>query len=187
MSAGKVSDKCSKGGLVLTSLSGNISSPMFPDVYPPRQTCRWIISAPQGHRVQLSFHTFQLETCLIPFICTCDYVRIRDGNDEKSPSLGKFCGGNKPPFIQSSGRFLWVEFVTDRTRNERGFNATYTNVGMKFVFTLFRPSSDLLTFLQSYLVSQNPRTRKISGGGGMGDLENIATKVAIKLVVSHRA
>ena len=139
---------------------------MFPDVYPPRQTCRWIISAPQGHRVQLSFHTFQLETCLIPFICTCDYVRIRDGNDEKSPSLGNFCGGNKPPFIQSSGRFLWVEFVTDRTRNERGFNATYTNVGMKFVFTLFRPSSDLLTFLQSYLVSQNPRTRKISGGGG---------------------
>lgn len=139
---------------------------MFPDVYPPRQTCRWIISAPQGHRVQLSFLTFHLETCLIPFICTCDYVRIRDGYDEKSPSLGKFCGGNKPPFIQSSGRFLWVEFVTDRTRNEKGFHATYTNVGMKFVFTLFRPSSALLIFLQSYLVSQNPRTRKILGGQG---------------------
>lgn len=142
---------------------------MFPDVYPPRQTCRWIISAPQGHRVQLSFHRFHLETCLIPFFCTCDYVRIRDGNNEKSPSLGKFCGGNKPPFIQSSGRFLWVEFVTDRTRNEKGFHATYTNVGMKFVFTLFKPSSDLLFFLQSYLVSQNPSdqdTKNIPGGGG---------------------
>lgn len=144
MSAGKVSDTCSEDGVVLTGMSGNISSPMFPDVYPPRQTCRWIISAPQGHRVQLSFHTFQLETCLLPFICTCDYIRIRDGNDEKSPSLGKFCGGNKPPFIQSSGRFLWVEFVTDRTRNEKGFHATYTNVGMKICFhsvqTFFRPS-----------------------------------------------
>ena len=72
------------------------------------------------------------------------------------PVWENFCGGNKPPFIQSSGRFLWVEFVTDRTRNEKGFHATYTNVGMKFVFTLFKPSSDLLFFLQSYLVSQNP-------------------------------
>lgn len=149
---------------------------MFPDVYPPRQTCRWIISAPQGHRVQLSFHTFQLETCLLPFICTCDYFRIRDGNDEKSPSLGKFCGGNKPPFIQSSGRFLWVEFVTDRTRNEKGFHATYTNVGMKICFhsvqTFFRPS-----FISAVISRQSKPSRlgheKYTPGWGVGELENI--------------
>ena len=109
------------------------SSPNYPSNYPNSRTCRWIISVPQDHLVQLSFQTFVLETCLISSVCSCDHVEIRDGSDGNSPRLGRFCGVNKPPPTQSTGRFLWVEFDTDLTRNEKGFDATYTAVGMNFL------------------------------------------------------
>ena len=124
--------QCNKDGFILTNSSGSFASPNYPSNYPSSRTCRWIISVPQGHRIQLSFQTFILETCLISSFCSCDHVEIRDGSDGNSPSLGRFCGVNKPPPIQSTGRFLWVEFDSDLTRNKEGFNATYTAVGTNF-------------------------------------------------------
>lgn len=121
--------QCNSNGFILTGSNGSFSSPNYPSDYPNSETCRWIISAPQGHLVQLNFQTFVLETCLVPLICSCDHVEVRDGSDANSPKLGKFCGNNKPAPIQSSGRYMWVEFDSDLTRNEKGFYATYIAVG----------------------------------------------------------
>ena len=122
--------QCSSSGVILSTSSGSFSSPNYPSNYPNSRTCRWIIVVQDGHRVQLTFQTFVLETCVIPSVCTCDHVEIRDGSDRSSPSFGRFCGNNKPSPIHSSGRSLWIEFDSDLTTNEKGFSATYTTIGM---------------------------------------------------------
>ena len=72
---------------------------------------------------------------MIPAICTCDHVEVRDGSDGDSTKLGTFCGNNKPAPVHSSGRFMWVEFDSDLTSNERGFLATYTAVGKSLLLS----------------------------------------------------
>ena len=124
-----VNAQCDPNGHILTGSSGSFSSPNYPSDYPNSATCRWIISVPKHHRIQLTFQTFVFETCLVPSICTCDHVEVRDGSDGNSPQLGKFCGKNKPPPVQSSGRYMWVEFDSDLTRHEKGFRSNYTAVG----------------------------------------------------------
>ena len=124
-----VQAQCNKDGFILTGSSGSFSSPNYPSNYPNSRTCRWIIGVQDGHRVQLPFQTFLLETYLLPSTCTCDHVEIRDGSDGNSSSLGTFCSDNKPSPIQSSGRFLWIEFDGDFRTNEKGFSATYVAVG----------------------------------------------------------
>ena len=108
----------------LTGSSGSFSSPNYPSDYPNSETCRWIISVPQGYIVRLEFPTFILESCVES--CSCDHVIIRDGSAEDSPKLGEFCGDNRPPTVYSSDRYMWVEFESDRTFNDTGFSATYT-------------------------------------------------------------
>ena len=122
--------QCSSDGVILSTSSGSFSSPNYPSNYPNSRTCRWIIVVQDGYRIQLTFQTFLLETCLVPSICSCDHVEIRDGSDGNSPRFGRFCANNKPSPIHSSGRSLWIEFDSDFTTKERGFFATYTTIGM---------------------------------------------------------
>ena len=58
-------------------------------------------------------------------------MSIYDGPDWYSPKIGTFCGEGSIPTILSSGRDLYIEFVTDNSGREDGFK-------MKYEF--FRPS-----------------------------------------------
>ncbi|XP_068710935.1 tolloid-like protein 2 [Montipora foliosa] len=121
-----VRPQCNPNAVPLTGSSGSFSSPNYPSDYPNSETCRWIISVPQGYIVRLEFPTFILESCVVS--CSCDHVTIRDGTTENSPKLGEFCGNNRPPSVYSSGRYMWVEFDSDRTFNDKGFLASYSAV-----------------------------------------------------------
>ncbi|KAL9985292.1 hypothetical protein ACROYT_G007677 [Oculina patagonica] len=126
-----VKGQCSQSGITLTGTSGNVSSPSYPSNYPNRQTCRWIITVPQGYLVRLSFEVFQLETCAVPSpVCSCDHVEVRDGRDGSSKQLGRYCGNDQPSPVHSSGRFMWMEFDTDLTGNEKGFLANFIAVAI---------------------------------------------------------
>ena len=39
--------------------------------------------------------------------------------------IDKYCGSNFPPIITSSGRSLWLRFVSDGTIEYAGFKAVY--------------------------------------------------------------
>ncbi|KAL9985291.1 hypothetical protein ACROYT_G007676 [Oculina patagonica] len=124
-----VEGQCSSSGTTLTGSSGSFSSPNYPSNYPNSETCRWIITVPQGHLVRLSFESFQLESCALPSpVCSCDHVEVRDGTVASSERLGIYCGNEYPAAVQSSGRSMWIEFDSDLFSNEKGFNATYTAV-----------------------------------------------------------
>ncbi|XP_031551004.1 tolloid-like protein 1 isoform X2 [Actinia tenebrosa] len=113
--------RCPTAG-ILAGYSGVVSSPHFPEDYPHRVNCEWIIMVPKGYHVQLVFTTFDIEYCVF---CKCDYVEIRDGRNSSSPLLGKYCENGKLSPIYSTGRHLWIKFYSDVGARFQGFRAVY--------------------------------------------------------------
>ncbi|KAK6039195.1 CUB domain protein [Cooperia oncophora] len=59
---------------------GVISSPYYPNLYPPNTECYYYITAEPGKILSFNFTHFDLESC-------CDYVTIYDGEGMRSPVL----------------------------------------------------------------------------------------------------
>jgi len=57
--------------------------------------------------------------------CKFDNIEVRDGPFGFSPVLGRYCGQQSPSDIRSSGRYLWIKFVTDGELEGVGFSARY--------------------------------------------------------------
>ncbi|KAA0194649.1 Metalloendopeptidase [Fasciolopsis buskii] len=91
--------------------------------YEPNQQCYWSISSKfENQTVLLRFLYFEVEE---ENLCTYDYLRIYDGTDQKGKLLGGFCGRNLPNvFIAESGH-LHLQFVSDDTIGDKGFQAQY--------------------------------------------------------------
>lgn len=68
------------------------------------------------------FYCFQIET---HDKCVYDYLEIRDGHDENSPEIGRYCGYKIPEDIKSSGNKLYVKFVSDGSVQKAGFAASF--------------------------------------------------------------
>ena len=65
----------------------------------------------------------------IPYVanpsCLYDNVEIREGGDEESPLVGRYCGTEIPPPYVSDGNTLLVHFRSDYSRAGQGFRAKY--------------------------------------------------------------
>ena len=61
-------------------------------------------------------------------IFSYDSVLLRDGNSSSSPSIGQYCGTNKPDGYVSTGSALFIMFKTDEAEVRKGFNMTYEAV-----------------------------------------------------------
>ncbi len=58
--------------------------------------------------------------------CIYDYVEIFDGPDENSTRIGRYCGRNPPPqLIKSTDNAMLVRMVTDRSKVDGGFVASF--------------------------------------------------------------
>ena len=78
--------------------NGTLTSPGYPKNYQPNVDCIWVITAPEGHHIELEFKQFDIDK--VGQGCRYDYVEVRDGNSRDSPSLGRHCGtsgSNKLP------------------------------------------------------------------------------------------
>lgn len=83
--------------------------------------------------------------------CKFDNIEVRDGPFGFSPMLGRYCGQHHPPDIRSSGRYLWIKFVTDGELEAVGFSANYNfTAGMLFFLQLFC-LTDLAKFISSFV------------------------------------
>lgn len=69
--------------------------------------------------------------------CKFDNIEVRDGPFGFSPMLGRYCGQHNPPDIRSSGRYLWIKFVTDGELEAVGFSASYNFTAGTFFFFFF--------------------------------------------------
>jgi hypothetical protein len=119
------------GGL-LSSLSGSIKSPGFPNDYFNNAQCLWILAIEEAHRQQFIFKylTFDLEEGY-------DFVHIYflrdDGNWIYDSSQSGLCADEnetcscKDQFF-SLGQSFFVTFTSDHRITEKGFEISYTSL-----------------------------------------------------------
>ncbi|XP_041102497.1 neuropilin and tolloid-like protein 1 [Polyodon spathula] len=124
---------------------GIFTSPNYPNKYPPEKECIYIIEAAPRQCIDLFFaEQYSIESS---WECKFDHIEVRDGPFGFSPIVGRFCGQQTPPFIKSSGRYLWIKFFADGELEAIGFSATYNFVPVSRRAesrTLFRADFSLL-------------------------------------------
>ena len=93
--------------------------------YPRYQDCRRIVRFGEGSSVRVEFfdefHVGDQGSCYF------DFVDIRDGENEESPSIMKLCGNKKPQVTYSQGRSLWIRFKSGYA-GYKGFSLQVTQV-----------------------------------------------------------
>ncbi|XP_055850904.1 dorsal-ventral patterning protein tolloid [Episyrphus balteatus] len=107
----------------ITNPYGIVHSPNYPEEYPRNTYCFWHFSTVLGHRVQLTFHEFEVENHQE---CIYDSVSIHDGRSENSSTLGVYCGGREPYAVLASTNEIFMVLKTDAGLQKKGFMATYS-------------------------------------------------------------
>ncbi|MEQ2269863.1 CUB and sushi domain-containing protein 2, partial [Xenotaenia resolanae] len=102
-----------------TTPSGVLLSPNYPQEYGNNMHCVWLIITNPESRINLAFNDLSMEKQF-------DFLSIKDGGKAESPILGTFSGDALPPPITTSGHVTRLEFLTDHTYTDRGFNITFT-------------------------------------------------------------
>ncbi|KPP78874.1 CUB and sushi domain-containing protein 1-like [Scleropages formosus] len=103
-----------------TTPSGVLLSPNYPQEYGNSMHCVWLIIAKPESRINLAFNDLSLEKQF-------DFLSVKDGGKAESPILGTFSGDVVPSPITTSGHVARLEFLTDHTNTDRGFNITFTS------------------------------------------------------------
>nr|CAB3234598.1 cubilin-like [Phallusia mammillata] len=103
-----------------TSSWQQLYSPMFPENYPSRAKCQWLIISPEpGSTIQIEITEISVETC-------CDTLQIFDGRHESSPLLHS--PTQTPMNLTSSGNGVKLMFTSDNTLTKRGFAIRYKKI-----------------------------------------------------------
>ncbi|CAK1578705.1 unnamed protein product [Parnassius mnemosyne] len=107
--------------------SGEINHPSATETnYKNDQTCTWIIIAPEGMHIKLTWNRFKLENHIRPS-CSTDYVELYEIDDENQRNfLGRYCKSSSPPALTSSTNRLMIKFESDSSIRESGFSLSYT-------------------------------------------------------------
>ncbi|CAL1537017.1 unnamed protein product [Lymnaea stagnalis] len=117
---------CEKAcGGVIETPNGTISSPFFPDPYPPDKTCEWIIDAPQNHTIVLTFTHFDLEAGQGD--CSYDFVKVYPEGGARKYNNVMHCGDSIPTPITAKGNTMKIEFKSDKYDEKSGFSAFFVS------------------------------------------------------------
>ena len=114
---------------LLTKRTGTFHSTNYPGNYPNGLTLEFLLEAPPKAvaNISVNFVDFALEQskrCL-----HYDYVKVYKqdvGSVTWKEITPAYCGTRSIPAITAVSQRLLVKFVSDATRNDRGFNATYS-------------------------------------------------------------
>ncbi|XP_044134960.1 bone morphogenetic protein 1 [Bufo gargarizans] len=109
----------------VTASNQNITSPNWPDTYPNKKVCTWLVSATPGHRVKLVVKELELESHQE---CLYDHVEIYSGPNAQSPVLKHFCGSKVPDPLIAPGSHMFLKFISDNSVQKKGFVAEVTTV-----------------------------------------------------------
>ncbi|XP_061661830.1 neuropilin and tolloid-like protein 1 isoform X3 [Syngnathoides biaculeatus] len=150
------------GAWVKEPEGGLFTSPNYPNKYPPDTECVYILEAPPRQCIELHFEeNYSIESS---WECKFDNIEVRDGPFGFSPMLGRYCGQHSPPDIRSSGRYLWIKFVTDGELEAVGFSASYNfTAGLVRLFSCFVPASPIkcgLLFLRKQTKNKKKKLRQ---------------------------
>ena len=111
-------------------LTGSYGTLQSPEYYPLQLYCEWLITVPEGKKVELSFERFDLNAATGMYGCSDDYLQINDGAYGESNAIHSFCGSVIPKPVRSSGRQMYIRFqaYSESDTPRRGFKATFKAV-----------------------------------------------------------
>ncbi|KAJ3583498.1 hypothetical protein NHX12_017172 [Muraenolepis orangiensis] len=111
------------GDRVKEQSGGSFTSPNYPEKYPADRECVYIIEASPRQCIDLFFE--ELYSIEPSWDCKFDHIEVRDGPFGFSPIIGRHCGRRSPSYVRSSGRYLYIKFVSDGELEAIGFSARY--------------------------------------------------------------
>ncbi|XP_068686591.1 uncharacterized protein [Montipora foliosa] len=90
----------------------------------------WKIIAPLGHSVGINLTSYFIATCQPQTEkCKCHSLTVKDGECSNSSVIGKYCGVfDKSLVLSSTGRYLRLEYQSDKEDDEDYFNVNYAAV-----------------------------------------------------------
>ena len=113
--------------------TGVVSSPNFPEFYPPNMAKTETIQVESGKVLRLDFTSFAVHHCTN---CDCDHVKITDGDG--TTLMDKSCGYSTssptsssyfvPPVIVSNTNTVEIFFHTDTRTAKSGWSLRWTAV-----------------------------------------------------------
>ncbi|XP_015589651.1 cubilin [Cephus cinctus] len=113
-------------GGIYKGLTGVIQTPNEDGTYANDDDCTWVIQAPVGHVVQLTWTTFNLE---FHRNCENDYVLVfqnaSDSQSDETNFIGRYCGSHVPPMLVTQERTMTIIFHSDWAIRREGFVASY--------------------------------------------------------------
>ena len=109
----------------MTGESGFFTTPNYPNSYPSNMECEWTIETSHGYIIELKFEQFNLENS---GACRYDFVDVRDGRNEFSSLINRFCASSIIAPIRSSSNSLFIKFKSDNNVGETGFSASWKRV-----------------------------------------------------------
>ncbi|XP_039746472.1 cubilin [Pararge aegeria] len=113
-------------GGTLTSVSGSISSPNYPQNYNENAECFYRIVTSSGSKIRISFTELDLEKTTD---CRDDYVEIFDGSNEQSSSYGKHClMSSTLNNIETTSNYAFIKFRSDILIGGKGFLLNYNTI-----------------------------------------------------------
>ncbi|XP_032520799.2 cubilin homolog [Danaus plexippus] len=119
-----------KCGGIYKEATGIINYPVDENLsYTVNQSCTWIVVAPEGMHIKLSWNRFDLEDMVD---CNSDYVELieLDNNNDEN-ILGRYCGDTLPPALTTSSNRLRINFISDSTVSGTGFSVSYSLIDEK--------------------------------------------------------
>ncbi|XP_040824205.1 cubilin [Ochotona curzoniae] len=110
---------------------GIITSPKYPETYPPNLNCSWHVLVQSGQVIAVHFEQpFQVPSG-DPSCNQGDYLVLKNGLDVYSPPLGphgqngRFCGSHPSSTLFTSDNQMFVQFISDGSNEGQGFKINY--------------------------------------------------------------
>ncbi|XP_072017804.1 uncharacterized protein [Amphiura filiformis] len=153
-------------------------TPNYPSPYPTSSRCTWIIEGPNQSTILLTFTTFLLEDVNINHNCN-DWLKLHES--KHGAPTGVYCGRGSPQTTyQSSGNYLWLQFVSSSTISEAGFSIDYEIVPSTTTVSTSRTTTTS-TLLQTPYTSQKKISSKTTTKSAM--IIGVSVGVATFLVL----
>ncbi|XP_065058069.1 suppressor of tumorigenicity 14 protein homolog [Rhopilema esculentum] len=106
--------------------SGTISSPNYPQDYPPNADCHWKIEASKGKRIKIDIRDFEMEGSQGGIDQCYDHIAFYDVIASQKRLIGLYCGKSIPSPITSKTNRLVIHLLSDATVFKRGFLMRFT-------------------------------------------------------------
>ncbi len=108
---------------ILTNPSGTFEDGSGDKNYGNNCECAWLIQPSHAASITVTVNSLNLEY-------DCDFLYIYDGNTNNASMLGEFTGTATNHSVTSTGGAIYIEFTTDYSVTEDGWEITYTTTGL---------------------------------------------------------